>query len=242
VYWATISDSVCAYGRHRAEAYAPGQGFPRWLAIDQTALYWTNAGELGQENGEIRRNWLEGGTPGGLAIVSGLASPHALSVTNDAVYFTNYGVNDTDGRTMAALLTGENPTEIAPNQSDPRGIAAGASHVYWVNTFDGTIMRSRLDGTDVTALISGRSTPSDIAVDSQGIYWVEAGTASEFSDGLVMAARLDGSELTTIAEQQLDPRRIELDAEHVYWINRGTQGVAKCSQHDGAVMRADRPW
>ncbi len=245
IYWATIWDDSIWKLETDASApqlFASAQDWPRWLAIDIGSLYWTNAGALGQANGEIRRAWLDGSSGNGSAIVSGLSTPHALTITTDAIYFTTYGVNDIDGSLMGAQLTGQGAGTIADNQSDPRGVAANASHVFWVNAYDGTLMRAKRDGTEVTQLITGLSTPSDVAVDAQGIYWVEAGTPIDFADGLVRAAHLDGSNVTVIAAGLLDPRRIEIDQSHVYWINRGTQGVSKCAQHDGSVMRAEKPW
>jgi hypothetical protein len=81
-----------------------------------------------------------------------------------------------------------------------------------------------------------------VAVDGEGLYWVEAGTPSVFGDGRVKAAALDGTGVVTLAESQRDPRRVVLDADHVYWVNRGTQGISACTQHDGQIVRAPKPW
>jgi DNA-binding beta-propeller fold protein YncE len=187
--------------------------------------------------------FLDDGTPGGAPIVSAVPSPQALTVLGDYVYWTNYGNFETDGRVMGSDIQGAGAGDIAVDQSDPRGIAASASHIYWTNYFDGTIWRAKRDGTEVEQLLSALSSPSDIAVDALGVYWVEMGTPDAFQDGKVMGARLDGSEITPIATGQHAPRRIEVDADAVYWLNRGTTGLsAGCSQHDGAVMRATRPW
>lgn len=245
IYWATFADDTIwslTSGSTNPIAFASAQNAPRGLGIDQTALYWSNSGGLGQGDGEIRRSWLDGGSPGGAAIVGSLELPNSLVVVDTWVYWTNYGVNETDGRVMGSDITGAGAGDIVTNQSDPRGITASPSHIYWANGFDGTIWRARRDGSEPMQIISGRYTPSDVAVDSNGIYWVDAGTPEVYADGKVMAARLDGSEITTIASDQLDPRRIEIDGDTVYWLNRGTQGVAKCSQHDGAVMSAPKPW
>jgi hypothetical protein len=208
IYWATLLDDTIWRLRSQTttpEAVAAGQNWPRSLAVDITALYWANRGSLGNGDGEIRRMFLDDGTPGGAPIVSAVPSPQALTVLGDYVYWTNYG--------------------------------------NFENYFDGTIWRAKRDGTEVEQLLSALSSPSDIAVDALGVYWVEMGTPDAFQDGKVMGARLDGSEITPIATGQHAPRRIEVDADAVYWLNRGTTGLsAGCSQHDGAVMRATRPW
>jgi len=245
VYWTTFSNDsiwVLAPQGSAPTLFAGAQNGPRWLAADDTALYWTNAGQLAAADGDVHRAWLDEPGSGGLAIVSQLDSPVALTVAGATVFFTEYGLNDTDGRVVRADVTGSGRQVIAQNQSQPRGIAANAAYVYWANAGDGTIMRATLAGNEVTQLVSGLSTPSDVAVDGKGLYWVEAGTPSVFSDGSVKAAALDGTGVVTLAEAQRDPRRVVLDVDHVYWINRGTQGISACTQHDGQVVRAPKPW
>jgi sugar lactone lactonase YvrE len=244
LYWASILDETIwsmPSGQTAPQVFAPAQYYARSLAIDDAALYWINAGGFGDADGEIRRAWLEDGTPGGLPIVSALDSPVALARRESMLFWSNDGISDTTGYVMRADVTGFGATTIASDQSHPRGIAVGPTHVYWTNTGDGTIMRARYDGSESTRLLSNRATPSDIALDTTHMYWVDAGTPVNFTDGSVHRATLDGTEIETIATGQLDPRRIALDSSHVYWINRGTQGVSKCSQHDGAVMRAPKP-
>jgi hypothetical protein len=245
VYWSTFSnDSIWALPPQAGAPilFAGAQNGPRWLSSDDTALYWTNAGQLAAADGDVHRAWLDAPGTGGLAIVSQLDSPVALSVAGSTVFFSEYGVNDTDGRVVRADVTGSGRQVIAQNQSEPRGIAANAAFVYWANAGDGTIMRATLTGADVTQLVSGLSTPSDVAVDAKGLYWVEAGTPSVFADGSVKAAHLDGTGIVALAEDQRDPRRLVVDADHVYWLNRGTQGISSCTQHDGQVVRAPKPW
>jgi hypothetical protein len=244
IYWTTILDETIwklPSAGATIETFATAQNFPRSLGIDDTALYWINAGAFLNGDGEVRRTWLDGGTPGGLAIVGALDSPVAIAVYGDAIFWTNDGISDTTGYVMRADITGAGAVQIASGQSHPRGIAVSSSHVYWANTGDGAIMRAKHDGSDLVRLLSNRATPSDIALDGTHLYWVEAGTPVNFTDGSVHRAMLDGSEVEPIATGQLDPRRIALDADHVYWLNRGTQGISKCAQHDGAVLRAPKP-
>jgi hypothetical protein len=243
IYFASVVDgsvSLLQPPNLTPAVVASGQNWPRGMAIDFTSLFWVNAGAFGSQNGEIRRMYLSDGTPGGVAIVSGLASPVAIAVRGVRIFFTVSGINDTTGSVMTAEITGAGLSTLAPFQSLPRGIYAGANHVYWANSGDGTIMRATLNGDGLTQLVSGLSTPSDVALDSARVYWVEAGTPQAYTDGTVKSAKLDGSDVVTIASGQLDPRRIALSDTHVYWINRGTQGLSPCSQHDGAVLRAPK--
>jgi Domain of unknown function (DUF5050) len=240
VYWGTLGDGTIwqlSQPANNPIAIAPGQSWPRWLAIDDVALYWTNNGA-----GEIRRQYLAGGTVGGLPIVQALEFPVAIVVSGQRIYFTNDGDSDTTGYVTAADLIGTNPTPIAANQSHPHGIAVDTNYVYWANGGDGSIERARADGSELERIYSDRPTPWDVAVDGKALYWVEAGTPNGFTDGAVMAAKLDGSEIVTLADGQLDPRRLVLDGDWVYFIDRGTQGLSPCSQHDGAILRVKKPW
>lgn len=245
VYWATVGDDAIWYlnvDGSTPQIFASAQSYTRSIASDDTALYWVNAGQLGATDGELRRAWLDEPGTNGFAIVPALESPVAVTLYGSTVFWTNYGVTDNDGRVMRSDITGAASVPIAINQSAPRGIAATSAYIYWANSEDGTIMRSTPDGSVVAPLILGLSTPSDVAVDTNGIYWVEAGTPNAYLDGSVKAAKLDGTEVMTLADDQKDPRRIVLSADHVFWINRGTQGLSPCSQHDGQIVRAPKPW
>lgn len=244
VYWATVGDDSIWYLEKNGtpQPFATGQNFPRSIASDETALYWVNAGSFGGSDGEVRRSWFDEPGSNGLPIVPGLESPVALTLYGSTVFWTNYGFTDTDGRVMRADITGAAAVPISINQSAPRGIAASSAYVYWANSEDGTIMRSTPDGTTVEPLVQGLATPSDVAVDTNGIYWVEAGTPNTYLDGSVKAAKLDGTGVVVLADNQRDPRRIVLSADHLFWINRGTQGLSPCSQHDGQIVRAPKPW
>lgn len=252
VYWTSITDGTLWRLPSQSKtpvAFAVGQSWPRWLALDDSVpvLFWVNSGQLGAADGEVRGAYLDEGTPGGAVLAAGLDSPiaitaHIVSLGSTKIFWTNDGTTDTTGYVMAADSTGAGAQQIAGDQSHPRGIAANANHVFWTNTGDGSLMRATHSGSEVDRLLSELATPSDVAVDASGLYWVEAGTPIDYADGKVMAAKLDGSGAVTLATGERDPRRIALDGTHVYWLSRGSQGVQKCAQHDGRVMRVKKPW
>ena len=246
IWWASLvvpttqsSIRTLPFGATTPTTFASAQRFPRSLGIDATSLFWINGGDAPPAaTGEVRRAYLDS-MGGSVAIVFTLDAPVAITVRGSTIFWTNDGDSDTTGSVMTSDVTGSPATRVAANQSHPRGIAAGGTHVYWANTGDGTIMRASPDGTGTTRLLSDRATPSDVAVDDVAIYWVETGTPPDYADGKVMAARLDGSDVRTIASSQKNVRRIAADASNVYWIARGTPG---CAQHDGRIMQAGKPF
>lgn len=243
VYWATVLDGTIwklpANGLV-PEVFAGGQGTPRSLAIDDTALYWVNAGAQGAADGEVRRRYLEGGTVGGIAIATGLESPVAMARIDSNLFFSVSGGTATTGSVETCDITGSGGHVLAQNQSRPRGVAANATHVYWANSEDGSLWRVARSGTPAELLVSGRATPADVAVDADSLYWVEAGTPSEYSDGALVRSDLEGHDATVLAKGLRDPRRLALDSEYVYFVSRGTQGVKVCTQHDGSVARVPK--
>ncbi len=243
IWWASLgvpstnsAIRTLAFGDTTPTIFASSQRFPRSLALDATSVFWINGGDAPPTaNGEVRRQFFD--SPGSVAIVFTLEAPVAITVRGSTIFWTNDGDSDTTGYVMTSDITGSPSTQVARNQSHPRGIAAGGTYVYWANTGDGTIMRARPDGTGVLRVLADRATPSDVAVDDLAIYWVETGTPPDYADGKVMAARLDGSDVRTIASSQKNARRIALDATNVYWVARGTPG---CAMHDGRIMQAGK--
>lgn len=209
------------------------QDGPIKIAADDTALYWIN-----NNSGEVRRMYLDGGTPNGLPIAQP-AAPSGLAVDAAAlrVYVTTWGTDGTDGVATAFDVDGKNAISIANNLHDPRGLALGPTYVYWVDTADGTLLHARPDGSDFGPSVSNRATPRAVALDASRIYWVEAGSAPYYTDGRVATCKLDGSDLRVLADHRSYPRNLALDDSYVYWVDRGTAGG---DMFDGAVLRVEK--
>jgi hypothetical protein len=210
------------------------QDGPIKIAVDGTALYWING-----NSGEVRRMWLDGGTPNGLVIAQP-AAPSGLAVDAavQRVHVTTSGSNGGDGLLVAFDFDGKNAATLASSLHDPRGVALGPTYVYWVNTTDGTVLHARRDGSDFGPSASSRATPRAVALDADRLYWVEAGTAPYYLDGRVASCKLDGSDLQVLADHRSYPRNLALDDKYVYWVDRGTAGG---DMYDGAVLRVEKP-
>ncbi len=243
LYWPEHSDglSVTATGKiwqldlrtSEKVLMAGGQDRPRKVAVDGTRLYWITADE-------VRGRYVEGGTPGGVSIASGQASPVDLTLTATRVLWTSYGTSDYSGSVRLADLDGSNQQTVAQSLQQPRGLATDPTYLYWTNAGNGTVMRSPLDrSSQPAAVVSSAATPNDVAVDLDWLYWLEGGNAPYYDDGRVMALRLDGSGgKRTLASGQRYPRALAVDAQCVYWVNRGTPDTDKL---DGAVVKVARP-
>jgi sugar lactone lactonase YvrE len=216
--------------------FAMNQGGPRKLAADETALYWVNG-----DSGEVRRQWLDQGTPGGVNIASSQPSPVEVTVDVKSmrVYWTDFGDgSDFGGTVHSSDVDGANERTLAPAQASPRGISVGPTYVYWANAGNGTVMRATATGMSVGAFASDRLAPNDVLVDGDWLYVAEGGSAPYYQNGRIVAMSLDGSVTKVLAENQRFPRSLASDAGAVYWVNVGTQ---MDDQYDGAVMRVGKP-
>jgi sugar lactone lactonase YvrE len=215
--------------------FGPGQGGPVKVAADETALYWVN-----NAAGEVRRQWLDQGTPGGVAIADNQSAPVELTVDvrRQTVFWTNSGSGDFGGVVQGADVDGANRHTLGMGQASPRGISVGPTYVYWANAGNGTVMRALPGGGDLSAFTSDKHSPNDVLVDGDWLLVAEGGNAPYYQDGRILALRLDGSEERVLADKQRYPRSLAVDAYAVYWVNVGSRDD---DQYDGALTRVAKP-
>jgi sugar lactone lactonase YvrE len=122
---------------------------------------------------------------------------------------------------MKVGLAGENPTALVTGVTNPGGIAAHGSDVYYAEA--GKIMKVPVAG-GLAVVVAVAQTTGAIAVDAGGVYWANA------HDGTVMTVALEGGAPRVLASGQKIPSRLALDACNVYWLD----GAA------GTLMRVSR--
>ncbi|HET7013376.1 MAG TPA: DUF5050 domain-containing protein [Streptosporangiaceae bacterium] len=137
------------------------------------------------------------------------------------------------GTLAAAVVNGSTTTlrESIPGQSEPAGIAADSSHLYWAGYGNGTIMESNRDGSNPHAIVSGQNMPWGMAVNSNHLYWTDLG------GGTVMEANLDGTGAQVIETGQAYPAGITLDGSHLYWADYSSGLIMKANL-DGSNPQA----
>jgi hypothetical protein len=120
----------------------------------QRILYWTNSG-----NDTIEEGLLDGTVSATLVdyACAGDAFPDAVAATDQRIYWTCVGQDDSPGFIMEATLNGADVQQlpISSGLNFPTGIEANDQHLYWSDLDDG-IYDANLDGTDAQ-LIAGTS-------------------------------------------------------------------------------------
>jgi hypothetical protein len=202
IYWAYESGGALL---HRARL--DGVGFEEDLGVHEEALgglavagewlYYTNP-----VAGTVRKFSIitKAGPP---LIASAQASPGAIAVGPDAVYWTNLGDNANKGSVMRASLAGGAPTVLAADQPSASGLALYGGFVYW--SAGGELRRAPLDGGPV-ARVATAGIATSLAVDAGGAYWVDG------AGGLFRAR--PGEEATPLAG---GARQLAVDADSIYF-------------------------
>jgi hypothetical protein len=144
----------------------------------------------------------------------------ALDATN--VYCTStYG----DVVDQTTLVPDGSVLTIAPNQSNPTGIAVDSKSVYWLA--GGAIFSVPIGGPGDAgigpALATDQANPVSIAADGKNIYWLNAGTSTSpqtpSTNGTVMQMPVNpvGAVLPPLASNQVQPIAMAVDSINVYW-------------------------
>jgi hypothetical protein len=219
----TVDD--CA---HTLSQLASNQGIPRGLTVDDTNVYWANAGfpfdggvfDGGGYAGSIATCGLEGcagGNPVVLAPTEG--RPVDLAVNASALFWTD----DYNGlvRSCSVGGCGQNPTTLATDHSTLSGVAIDLTSIYWAEAVLGNIIKCPLTGCgSFTPFASGQVGPAKVDVTNDTVFWSASGAIMSCpTSGCGGAPRV-------FAKGQSSPYAIAHDATNLYWT---------LFEHDGQV-------
>jgi sugar lactone lactonase YvrE len=111
-------------------------GHPVGIALDGTHVYYA-----AETSGEIARV-VHDGSSAAEPIATGQVKPAYVAVDDGFVYWTSYGITDSDGLVSKAPITGGAITILAAAQNQPYQIAVDDTHVYWTTLGGKTVMRA----------------------------------------------------------------------------------------------------
>lgn len=158
----------------------------RIAAVDRDFACWTSEGSLQAADGAVTCMSVDDeATPAFTLqdVATGQATPRALVVTGDAVYWANFG----GGEISKATRSGATITAVealAEGQVNPSGLAVDGGDVYWTNRGDGTVRVLRAGSAEPEVLAADQARPGEITLTPSTIYWINEG---EGSTGVVMS-------------------------------------------------------
>jgi hypothetical protein len=205
---------------------------PRYVAVDATHVYWTNATDGEDGHGTVGRAKLEVGGPEDPEpeFITGASNPTGIAVdpTSTALYWGNKGSTNafrTIGQAklgpggIESVNQGFIPINVGPGFAE--GIAVNASHIYAGVRQDeySYIFRYDMDGSQASrkSFFIGPITPGihGIALDASHVYWAHQG--SEAIGRVNLELELEDSEDREFIKDAGQPLGLAIDSTHLYW-------------------------
>ena len=179
------------------KSYAAGN--PYDIDVYGNTLYWTSL-----NTGQIKTIDLSAADPLSVNLKFGLASPFAIDVTADGIYWSQVASSN---RLMRSNLDGTNVQTLLTGIQSYDFEVVG-NYIY-LSTTDGFVKRSNLDGSGLVTLASGLGFLNGIDVTSNAIYvsvlegvtTLPSGTQT-LGAGRIFSMALDGSGATEIHRGQ----------------------------------------
>jgi hypothetical protein len=219
---------------------------PRYVAVDDEYVYWSNPGPLNQFSeavanaGTIGRAKLNGAEPPLSSqvdpkFIAGLSNPQGIAVNDSHIYWANGRANGA-GTSWSISLANLEGKEIKLkyfqwNNQEPRGMTLDGSYLYFVTREDSefsTLRRLPLEGaTGVDEHNNVRERVDGIALQDGYLYWAAEDGAigrravSNFDPNNLFFCP-DGSDCEyKYLELEGAPAGLATDGERLYWSVNG---------------------
>jgi hypothetical protein len=205
-----------------------GQNRPWRVALDDTHVYWINAGANFASDSEIVRASRDGSALSEV-IAAGQVFLQDIVLDEDSVYALSHGATGDDGAILRLKKAAPSSlVTVVSGLGQPGHLAIDATHVYWTSGA-GVMKLSKIDDT-VTTVVPGAPSYGDIAIHGSDLYFTEPAA------GRVRRTSVDGGPVQTLAADQVEPFGIAVDGTTLYWTTLGdsSKGVS------GAVMKVCR--
>jgi hypothetical protein len=197
---------------------------PRYVAVDEGHLYWTNPGPLHGESGLPPRPLKGAGTVGRATIdpalcgaepvpckvdpeyITGATEPEGVAVEAEYLYWANVGQgNETASGIGRARIDGAQASEVEPRfiplplRTILSGLAVTPTEVYFANDDPvhngGGIERVPVTGGDIHSVFVGKAGIRSLNVAGPDLYWI---SAVEHAIGRIPTSDFTGGSCTSI--------------------------------------------
>jgi hypothetical protein len=211
--------AACVAGLCAPLEIASGQPSPDGLGVDDSYVYWANAGTSPSfADGSVHRANKNGGGLTALAT----SQPGAGGIWLDAthVYWGDWNTGDLmiaakDGSTGAQVF-------IAGTPGGPAGgLTFDTQYLYY--TLANTIYRVPLDGGSSMVLATGQVHSDNLIPMTTRLYWSTYGSYVDGSDAGVWGATLDGGPTVQLGDG-FGIHNIATDNASLFWASQAYQG------------------
>jgi hypothetical protein len=203
---------------------ASGQGFPAFLAIDSSNVYWTNHGDGTVDECKGGTTTECGFNPTVLSTCQG--DQRGIAVANGYVYWATAGCTSAGSIMKCAVDTCDNQsTNLVLNLTavDLVAVDATSTYVYWTQKRVTPVARCSTGGCDEGSTATGfPSSPlagpaqdtTGIAVDRTNVYWAD-------SEAVWQCALEPPCTSALMLASHAGASSVAVDSKNVYWVNRG---------------------
>ena len=166
---------------------AADQESPWSIALTKDTVVWTNyAMWTSGSMGAIRKAPKSGGA---VVTIASADHPAGLATDGNSVFWSDWS----KGTVMKAPLAGGAPTTLANGETNPLGVAADATDVYWTTCYAmsgpppcaGAIKKVPKTGGTVVQVASSQVNPYAIVLDGSHVFWTARGAMGATADGAV---------------------------------------------------------